>query len=174
MIVLFQDFDGVLNSEEFLRKWQLDHPDKSIKDFMNEFYYSNGFDGYLVPDKVKMFNEFIYSNDIKIVCSSSWRIGFSLEHMRHLYKDRGLPYDRLIDLTPVLKSNSFSSTRSSEIYLYLKEHSLYDVISMSLDDDYVESFEDFPRFKPIETIFEYGLERHHIEEMKEWIEEQHK
>lgn len=39
MIVLFQDFDGVLNSEEFLRKWQLDHPDKSIKDFMNEFYY---------------------------------------------------------------------------------------------------------------------------------------
>ena len=26
----------------------------------------------------------------------------------------------------------------------------------------------------LETIFEYGLERHHIEEMKEWIEEQHK
>lgn len=176
-MILFQDFDGVLNSEKFLIDWKKDNPGVDFEVFMNKYYRCGEYEGYLVPEKVDMFNKFIYSHDIQIVCSSSWRIGNDLAYMKKMYKARGLPWDRLIDLTPDLRNNHFGywkgdySPRNIEIYTYLKEHNLQDTVAVSLDDDYVSNYKDFPKFKPIETFFEFGVEQWHFEEIEKWMEE---
>ena len=176
-MILFQDFDGVLNSNSFIAGW-IDENSKSIgildtiKQFRNKFCVKFG-KAYRVlqPDLVNRFNRFINeNNNIEIVCSSSWRIGHSLSQIKDFYKDNGLPYEQLIGSTPVLYGKYVHVSRNDEIKAYIEEHNLRDQFCMSIDDSMVYDSKDLPKFKAFTIDSNVGLTENIIVQMQKWID----
>ena len=97
--VLFLDFDGVLNSEGFLR-WQRNHSDEQ-----------KPFDA----ENIDALNSLIQRLGIsRIVVSSSWKIGRSLDELRSLLCEAGMEYSEYVtDVTA--GGSSGSEGRAEEI-----------------------------------------------------------
>ena len=111
MKALFTDIDGVLNSASSAEMYFafLKHDDPG----MNRFYNSSDlikFKPNLGPDcTVSEFCPLAVSNynyilrevpDLKVVISSYWRLGRSIEDLQSIFKWLGLPHDRIIGKTP--------------------------------------------------------------------------
>jgi hypothetical protein len=105
--VLFLDVDGVLNSHQSIMA--------SIRSTEKE----SGPDGWFCPIACSNLLEILARiPDLKIVVSSSWRIGRDLPGIRRDLKPAGIPDDRIIGMTPV--NRALYRWRGMEIEAYLK------------------------------------------------------
>ena len=115
MNILFLDVDGCLNSKQhFLATKEIKVPPADTLNDADLFAMKRDTNknnmwclGYIL-DKVP---------DLKIVISSSWRLHYSLESFKELFKIYGLDGDRIIDKTP----KRFSSERVHEIHDWLQD-----------------------------------------------------
>lgn len=118
--ILFLDIDGVLNSTQSC------------------MYYHTKFggNGYRMDslDPIAISNlNYIIQNvpDFKIVISSTWRIGKTVEELKEILKKNGLNVSNIIDKTPQVHMSRY---RGHEIGRWLEENDgNYDIII--LDDD---------------------------------------
>lgn len=116
--ILFLDFDGVLN-----------HP----------LTWGNRDDTVIDIDKVKRLNDLLTKTGAKIVVSSSWRFGHSINEMQNLLERRGLdPIHQILGITPTEIEN-----RRDAINLWLERMNscIDNVHFVILDDLGLKSFE---------------------------------
>lgn len=78
-----------------------------------------------------------YNYDLKIVISSTWRLGLTIKHLRKLFKSRGFAYwDHIIGKTPNLRSEKL--VRGDEIKNWLDNNVVkgpYDFVILDDDSD---------------------------------------
>jgi hypothetical protein len=98
--VLFLDIDGVLNHAGSVRREHLP-----------------GLAGWLDPAHLDALNRVVLATNARIVVSSSWRVGRTLEDVRTLLCDFGVVAP-IIDATPVAASRR----RDEEILAWLARH----------------------------------------------------
>lgn len=73
------------------------------------------------PRAVKFFNNIIEKTEAKVVLSSTWRLEYTIEEMRDIFKKANITCD-LIDYTPNLTSDNNYCVRGNEILKWLKEN----------------------------------------------------
>lgn len=121
MKVMFLDFDGVINSHQSATFW---HNKRDQATWENEMYSS--WPGTLKEYIAHEFCPIALSNveelvrrvpDLKIVVSSTWRVGETVETLKEILKPSQLICDRIID-----KTDSFSNVRGNEIQRWLDAH----------------------------------------------------
>lgn len=110
MKIIFLDIDGVLNSQLYYTKRKRD------KDQSKEDYHLQNID----PKPIEFLNSLIAETGAKVVISSTWRMGNTLEYMQQLLTKRGL-IGEIIDFTPVLHHEG--SLRGNEIYAWIQKNS---------------------------------------------------
>lgn len=116
MKVIFLDFDGVLNSHQSAVFW---HHRRSQKSDLIES----------CPIALSNVEELIRRiPDLKVVITSSWRLGEDLNGLKNLLESSEFIADAIIGST-----ESFSNTRGDEIEKWLKEHP--EVINYAILDD---------------------------------------
>lgn len=93
MKVIFLDIDGVLNSQD----WYIYRRDNVAMDSVNAQYPFYEFD----PRAVERLNRIIEKTEAKIVVSSSWRSGETVESLQKLLDSVGVKGE-VIGLTPHL------------------------------------------------------------------------
>lgn len=93
MKIIFLDIDGVLNSQD----WYIYRRDNVEMDSINTQYPFYEFD----PRSVERLNRIITETEAKIVVSSSWRSGETVESLQKLFNLVGIKGD-VIGLTPHL------------------------------------------------------------------------
>lgn len=98
MKLLFLDIDGVLNNE--LRA-------------QSEVYQID-------PECAQNFNSLIDRTGAKIVISSSWRLGMTLEDLKRVFEEKGLKGE-IIGVTPRLFPDD-GYVRGNEILMWLREN----------------------------------------------------
>ncbi|GIM62127.1 HAD domain-containing protein [Capnocytophaga canis] len=151
--IIFLDFDGVLNSGDNSRALsRLSFDDPAIT---NTFIAGFEFDERCV----RWLTYIINSTGAKIVVSSSWRLNYTLEEMRAIWKHFNLPGE-LIGYTPFI-DNEFAEIfdgaeikpveRGKEIEMWLNRNKTdkYCII----DDD----FDMLPNQIFVQTDPEFGL-----------------
>lgn len=108
MKVIFLDFDGVLNSEQFIRAlYRKEGPQGLIREFCP----------IATSNLMTILTEV---PDAQIVVSSSWRLGTSLEELQQiLFEHAGVPKGRVIGKTPV---DIKYGPRGFEIQAWLDKH----------------------------------------------------
>lgn len=129
--LIFLDIDGVLNCDETFMKIRKGYDDdreaylKKLKD--KKFREDSDIDKKLIGE----LNKIIRATHAKIVVSSSWRIGRTVEELKILLKRNGC-IGEVIDKT----ARSADGVRGYEIHDWLEEHSNYEIESfVILDDD---------------------------------------
>lgn len=138
MKVIFLDIDGVLNSEQFIRA-------------LYRKFKKGGLHREFCP--ICASNLLTIMTDVpdaKIVVSSSWRIGNTLEELQtYLFEGADIPKDRVIDVTP-----SFGSgPRGLEIQAWLNLHP--EVMKFIILDDSSDMEHLMPRL--VHTSWRRGL-----------------
>lgn len=122
MKVLFLDIDGVLNSAQSARFW---HRNRDQKLWENELYegWEGSLKGYLAQEfcpiacqNLTMILEEL--SDLKIVVSSTWRIGETVESLKKILSFSDLVSNAIISTTPVHRDDP----RGLEIQAWLDEH----------------------------------------------------
>jgi hypothetical protein len=125
MKIVFLDIEGVLNTKQFLKGG-------------NDFQVCD-------PKNVRNFNKLIKKfDDVKVVISSSWRIGRSFDELITILRDNDINGE-IIDTTPEM-SGKVGATRSGEIQAWLNNHDIDNFvilddgnISLSLADHHVKT-----------------------------------
>ena len=125
MKVIFLDFDGVLNSEASFR-FEQRRKSPRIQDKLSEVACSNL--QYILEQ----------DSDVKLVISSDWRKYHSLVELDNILHSYGVQGARIIGFTPA----KMSSSRSSEIRMFLDDHPNITKFVVIDDDDSVLSIQD--------------------------------
>ena len=134
MKVLFLDFDGVLNSNQSATFW---HNKRDQSKWESEMY--QGWAGTLKEYVAMEFCPIALSNmeelmrrvpDLKIVVSSTWRIGETVESLKKILAPAPLVANAIISTTPVNKNRG---ARGLEIQAWLDKHP--DVENFVIVDD---------------------------------------
>lgn len=106
MRIIFLDFDGVLN---------------------NQLWYvrNNGQRGQddLDPESIGFLNNLIAATDAKVVVTSTWRLGRTVEELQAILDRNGFKGE-VIDKTKDMREgeNSHSILRGNEILCWIKDH----------------------------------------------------
>ena len=102
MLILFVDIDGVLNSE----KWYTERFDKDLQSYpLCEFD----------PLCVEQLNILIQKTNAKLVISSTWRLGRTIDELKNLFEKVGIKGE-IIGVTPHLTFNDgYGVSRGNEI-----------------------------------------------------------
>lgn len=140
--VIFLDFDGVLNTENYI----------CCRIYAGE-KLSDGFGHLFDPLAMCFLESLLKKTDAKIVVSSSWRLS-GIKWMRELWKTRGY-YGEIADVTfsktttwyakqkKILEKKSERITRGDEIYAYLKTHpGIKNYVILDDDTDMLPEQED--------------------------------
>lgn len=123
MKILFLDFDGVINSAQSATFW---HNKRDQSKWENEMY--RDWPGSLKEYIAMEFCPIALSNveevvrrvpDLKIVVSSTWRHGETVESLKKILAPARLVSDAVIDVTPHL---GWGVARGKEIQLWLDRH----------------------------------------------------
>lgn len=127
MKVIFLDFDGVLNSHQSATFW---HNKRDQTKWENEMYES--WPGTLREYIAQEFCPIAMSNveelmrrvpDLKVVVSSTWRIGETVEGLRKILAPSKLIGDAIIDTTPYFRWKGGDDVdRGHEIKDWLDRH----------------------------------------------------
>jgi len=132
MKVIFLDIDGVLNSMSglFMRGGQ------SLMD--------------LYVEHIQVLKWVLDHTDARVVISSTWRKSRTIEELRQLFYNYGLPSRYIIDKTPVIAGVQ----RGEEIKTWLESAEPSIESFVVLDDD---SDMDAVRDNFVQTHFDHGL-----------------
>lgn len=134
--VLFVDFDGVLNCASTDRVWR-------------------GFKG-LDPTKVRMLDAIVEQTGARIVISSAWRVGRSVEDLRRILKLHTMRHaGAVIGKT---RNGRLDEWREGQIKEWLAQHPK--VKTFAIVDDTHEFPTLFRRY--VQTTWESGLEPGHV------------
>jgi len=138
MKVLFLDIDGVLNSYQSATFW---HNKRDQNKWENELY--EAWKGTLKEYLALEFCPIALSNleelcrrlpDLKIVVSSTWRLGETVESLKKIFSISSFISNAIIDVTPRLMCNSdYAPVRGDEIKAWLNKHP--DVTNYVIIDD---------------------------------------
>lgn len=114
--IIFLDVDGVLNSSDYYTKRfeKLEGGDEMAEYPLNEF----------CPLTVSRLNQITDATGAKIVVSSTWRLGRSLDELRDLFTKVGITGE-VIDKTPFFRDMvgyKYNVPRGCEIEHWLNEH----------------------------------------------------
>lgn len=143
-IIVFLDIDGVLNHEDYLK--YSDNTDMS---------------NMLDPKAINLINDLLQATKAKIVISSSWRLGHSLNEIQNLFQKVGFHYpERIIGATIDLPNKP----RGDEIALWLAQVPI-DAFVIFDDDEDMSSVQE----NLIQTQFVDGLQKIHIDLAKKLI-----
>ena len=148
MRLVFLDFDGVLNSHDFLYRWQ----EKSARDAVE---FTGNEHLMLDPVAVGRVNEILATTGAKVVVSSSWRHGWTIERLREILAAAGF-VGEVIDYTP-----PYGKDRGHEIDEWLQDHDEGHDPFVILDDD--QDMSHMGKYL-VKTTFEHGLLDIHVEE----------
>lgn len=142
MKVLFLDFDGVLNSHQSAIFW---HNKRDQDKWENEMY--RDWPGTLKEYIAMEFCPIAMSNieevirrvpGLKIVISSSWRVGETIETLRQILSPSKVICDAIID-----KTDSFHNVRGNEIQRWLDQHpEVTNYVIVDDDSDMLDSQKD--------------------------------
>lgn len=156
MKVAFLDFDGVLNSEQSAIFW---HNKRDQAKWESEMYTS--WTGSLKEYLAQEFCPIALSNveelirrvpDLKIVVSSTWRIGETVESLKNILKPAKLVSDAVIDVTPRLKL----IPRGNEIQAWLDKHpEVTEFVIIDDDSDMLHLKDKLVKTSPLHG-FQYG------------------
>jgi hypothetical protein len=132
MKVIFLDIDGVLNSQD----WYVYRRDAVEMDSINAQYPFYEFD----PRAVERLNRIIRETECKIVVSSSWRSGETIESLQKLFDQVGI-IGEVIGLTPHLwctkpyeDMDGYRMPRGCEIDWWLDNHGDFQRINWSKEE----------------------------------------
>ena len=135
MIVIFLDFDGVVNSE----KWMVSRFEKVDTNTISAQYPFYEID----PDAVAQLNRIIAETGAKVVVSSTWRLGRTPEQLTEILAHHDFKGE-IIDVTPhfYVKSHGYTVPRGCEIEWLLKQKK-FQRINWSIEKqlEYVEKAE---------------------------------
>lgn len=145
MKVLFLDFDGVINSHQSCTFW---HNKRDQSKWENEMYSSWG--GTLKEYLAHEFCPIALSNmeelmrripDLKIVVSSTWRLGETVESLKKILAPSKMVSDAIIDVTPHFRYRGGDEVkRGHEIKHWLDAHSdVTHYVIVDDDNDMLES-----------------------------------
>jgi hypothetical protein len=133
MRILFLDIDGVLNHNTFYEDrqakiksgdWDIEYPKSELD-----------------PDCVRMIIEFCKDYDVKVVISSTWRNGRSIEKFNELFAEYGEGME-VIDRTPSYHTKGW--VRGNEILWWMEDnekligcryHQYHDYVILDDDSD---------------------------------------
>ncbi len=111
--IIFLDIDGVLNSE----LWYISDLCQSMPSRSSIDDFDDDFD----PKAISLINGLIKGTKAKVVISSTWRKGRTVEELQKLLNEVGF-IGEVIGKTPCIDNDSNSSTpRGVEIQQYLKD-----------------------------------------------------
>lgn len=115
MKIIFLDIDGVLNSQLFY-KGERKRIKKRNKEQDRFDYHQNQID----ETSISFLNGLIAETGAKVVISSTWRMGNTIDYLRELFKSKGFTGE-IIDFTPIL--NYEGALRGNEIYAWINKNS---------------------------------------------------
>lgn len=110
MKIIFLDIDGVLNHQAY---YESDRWDKSGKR-----------DSDIDPKSVEILNGIIKNTGAKVVISSTWRIGRTIEELQQALERKGFTGE-IIDFTDRLfftGGGNYTACRGDEIYKWIKDN----------------------------------------------------
>ncbi len=157
MKVVFLDFDGVLNSQDwFYRRLP------TCEFETREIWERNAFD----PEAIERLNRLLETTKAKVVVSSSWRICRPLEKLRAILGYHNFKGE-IIDTTPDLhrsdEARYFPETepvqRGEEIWSWLQRHPEVEAYVILDDSGDMEPVMD----KLIRTSWGLGLQDEHVD-----------
>lgn len=136
MKIIFLDIDGVLNSFQSMYFW---HNKRDQKSWENDMYES--WKGTLKEYLAQEFDPIAISNleriirevpEVKIVISSTWRLGETVDSLKKIFSVSPLIADAIIDVT----GKDESRIRGREIKTWLDEHNdITDLVILDDDSD---------------------------------------
>ncbi len=146
MKIIFLDIDGVLVTWESLGNWgKLGHKGTMM-----------------APECVKVLNEIIAKTGAKIVVSSTWRMGRTMDKLREELSEGGVDVSTVIDKTPVLHT-----IRGLEIAKWVSDNWMNflpdQIIKFCIIDD--DSDMGDLKHRLVQTSMENGLTEAHISQV---------
>lgn len=156
MKIIFLDVDGVLNSEKHYRKrgepdyrWE-DEPPYPLSEFDSE--------------AVALLNRIIKETDAKIVVSSTWRIGRSVDELKELFKNVGVEGE-IIDKTKILRERRGYErvVRGTEIRRWIEEFEDESFENYIIIDDDGDMLPSQKKDHFVKTSFWFGLTEEDVE-----------
>ncbi len=143
--VIFLDFDGVLNTEQYQARL-------AVEGKPNKDAWGPLFD----PRAVENLRRILDATDAAIVISSSWRWVHHLSSLRMMWEVRELPGD-IIDTIPC---GATYISRGEEIECWLDKHGRPDyVIIDDIDDFYQAQHDHYIETNPIVGITEANAQK---------------
>jgi hypothetical protein len=157
MKVIFLDFDGVLNSHQSFNFW---HNKRDQQKWENELYeeWQGSLKEYMAQEFCpialnNMENVIRSAPEVKVVISSTWRLGETVESLRAILAPAKLLSQAVIDVTPRFPGKE----RGLEIQNWLDRHpEVTDYVIIDDDSDMLDSQKD--HFVHTNTLhgFQYG------------------
>lgn len=161
MRVIFLDFDGVLNSHQSFNFW---HNKRDQSKWENELYseWQGSLKEYLAmefcPIALNNMEDLIRKvPDLKVVVSSTWRLGETVESLKKILEPAKLLSAAIIDVTPHFRwtKDKEEATRGHEIQDWLDRHpEVTDYVIIDDDSDMLPSQKE--RF--VKTSFMHGFQ----------------
>lgn len=126
MKILFLDFDGVLNSQaSFIYERRRRRKDPSIESNISSTLC------HICTSNLQYIIEHV--PDLKIVISSSWRRGNTLEELKEILASYGVDSSIVVDVTPYTWDDIEGNYRGNDIKAWLEKHQ--DVTDFVIVDD---------------------------------------
>lgn len=128
MKVIFLDIDGVLNSEE----WAVRRFEEMSTDAIENSYPYGEFDKKLVVN----LNKIVRETNAKVVISSSWRQGRTMEELQKILDNKGF-IGEVIDMTPCMGAPlgfGYTVPRGCEIDWWLEQKGKFQRINWSVEE----------------------------------------
>ena len=143
--IVFLDFDGVLNTEQYQARLTVDG--KPTKDMWGPLFD---------PHAVENLRQILDEMDAQIVISSSWRYAHSLGSLRMMWEVRGLPGE----ICDTLACGATYISRGEEIECWLERNNRPDyVIIDDLDDFFPAQRDYYVETNPIVGITEADAQK---------------
>ena len=143
--IVFLDFDGVLNTEQYQARLTVDG--KPTKDTWGPLFD---------PHAVESLRQILDETNAQIVISSSWRYAHSLDSLRMMWEVRGLPGE----IRDTLACGATYISRGEEIECWLERNERPDyVIIDDLDDFFPAQRDYYVETNPIVGITEADAQK---------------
>lgn len=134
MKFLFLDFDGVLNSTQYLKSKSFTEETKGLTDaelYLTKYSYM------LDPEMIRLVNDLVQRSGATVIASTSHRNRYSIDELNQMLESRGATF-QISGKTPKVLPEKFSQSvpRGLEIQAFLDELDEPAEAFVILDDHY--------------------------------------